>query len=307
MVSDADATPAVSVVIPTFNRAHLVGRAVASVLAAMRPGDELIVVDDGSIDGTEAALASFGDRLRYVRTAHRGAGAARNRGVQESRWPLVAFLDSDDEWMPDKLDLQRRLMARWPDVRFCFSDFAVRDAASEHRRYLVNWHRDARPWAEILGPGTPFSALARLPSGRSDFTVHRGDLYPALLRACYVSTITVMVRRDAGPALRFAEDLPLYEDWECFARLARAGPVAFLDCETAWNHGHLDRRLTDADTLAQARARLTMIRRVWAADAAFLAAAGGEVRRTLRVEQRRRARGVLRRGLTAVERALSRS
>src|SRR5207245_579340 len=87
------------------------------------------------------------------------------------------------------------------------------------------------------------------------------------------------------------EDLPLYEDWECFARLARAGPVAFLDCETAWNHGHLDRRLTDADTLAQARARLTMIRRVWAADAAFLAAAGGEVRRTLRVEQRRQSRG----------------
>jgi len=228
----------VSVVIPTFERATLVPRAVHSALGAVAPGDEVIVVDDGSTDGTEAVLAPYRDRLRYVRTAHLGAGAARNRGVQEARCPLVAFLDSDDEWMSDKLELQRTLMARRPDVLFAFSDFALRDRdGREHRRQLAAWHHDRRSWDVILGPGRPFSTLAPLPAGRGDFTVHTGNLYPALMRACYVSTITMMVRREAGEALRFAEDLPLYEDWECFARLARAGRGAYLACETAWNHG----------------------------------------------------------------------
>jgi len=289
----------VSVVIPTFERATLVPRAVHSALGAVAPGDEVIVVDDGSTDGTEAVLAPYRDRLRYVRTAHLGAGAARNRGVQEARCPLVAFLDSDDEWMSDKLELQRTLMARRPDVLFAFSDFALRDRdGREHRRQLAAWHHDRRSWDVILGPGRPFSTLAPLPAGRGDFTVHTGNLYPALMRACYVSTITMMVRREAGEALRFAEDLPLYEDWECFARLARAGAAAYLDCETAWNHGHPGARLTGADALTTTAARLTMLSRVWGSDAVFLAGSAEAYYRVLSEQHLLRARALLKGGRT---------
>ena len=113
----------VSIVIPTYNRAHLVSRAVNSALQQCAPGDEVIVVDDGSTDSTGIVLAEFGERIRYIRKENGGAGAARNRGIREARNPLVAFLDSDDEWMPGKIELQRQFMQARPDVLFCFSDF----------------------------------------------------------------------------------------------------------------------------------------------------------------------------------------
>jgi GT2 family glycosyltransferase len=291
----------VSVVIPTYNRARLVGRAIDSALAASGMGDEVIVVDDGSTDGTAAAVAPYHGRIRYLRTAHRGAGAARNRGVSEARSPLIAFLDSDDEWMPDKLELQRTLMARRPDVLFSFSNFALREDAdgSEHRCYLSQWHKDARSWGEILGPGLPYSTIGPLPPGRADFPVHVGDLYPAMLNACYVATFTVVVRRDAGAALQFAEDLPLYEDWECFARLARAGCGAYLACETAWNHGHAGPRLTGADALTATNTRIAMLSRIWGADAPFLATAGEQYRRVLARQHLLRARALITAGRTS--------
>src|SRR5262245_57644303 len=159
----------ISVVIPAYNRAHTVGRAIDSALAAVRPGDEVLVVDDGSTDDTAARVRAYverdRERLRFVPLPHRGPGTTRNRGVGEARHPLVAFLDSDDEWFPDKLELQRAVMEAKPEVLFCFSDFAHRSGnGAVSRRYLRRWHGDARSWTQILGPGVPFSSLGPLPS-----------------------------------------------------------------------------------------------------------------------------------------------
>jgi glycosyltransferase involved in cell wall biosynthesis len=265
-------TQPVSVIVPTYNRAGLVGRAVESALSALSPGDEVIVVDDGSTDDTQQALARYAGRIRYVRAPHGGAGRARNRGIRAASHAWVAFLDSDDEWLPDRLLLTRRVLEARPDVLFCFTDLAAHRAGGESRRHLATWHRDPRGWDEILGPGVPFSTLAALPQGRADFLVHEGDLYAALLRGAYVPCNTALVRRDqAGADLHFAEDLPTYEDWECFARLARRGRAAYLDCETAWQWSHQGPRLTDADRFVRATTRLTLVERVWGADAGFLA------------------------------------
>ena len=263
----------VSVVIPTCNRASLVVRAVTSALRECSEEDEVIVVDDGSTDETEASLAHYGDRIVYLRVSRGGAGKARNLGVGQARNPVVAFLDSDDEWMPGKLTLQRSLMQARPDVLFCFSDFAVRSSTGgEERNYLVRWHHVPPRWDEILGLGVKFSSLAALPNGHDDFLVHVGDLYPWQMAAPYVLTDTLVVRREAaGDALWFAEDLPTYEDWECFGRLARAGPAAYLACETAWQYGHSGPRLTDADELQTSTARIAMLERVWGMDVPFMA------------------------------------
>jgi glycosyltransferase involved in cell wall biosynthesis len=91
----------VSVVIPTYNRASIVPRAIESALAAVRSGDEVIVVHDGSTDDTARRLQEYGSHIRYLPSGHGGVAAARNLGVREARAPLVAFLDSDDKWMPD--------------------------------------------------------------------------------------------------------------------------------------------------------------------------------------------------------------
>lgn len=265
---------AVSVVIPTYNRVRFIARSIESVLAAIDPGDEIIVVDDGSTDGTGQVLERFGEPVRVVRGPHRGCGAARNAGIDAATRPLIAFNDSDDEWMPDHLRMKRAFMRLRSDVLFCFSDFGTRheDGRGEGRRRLVTWHGDPRPWGEILGPGAPYSSMLPLPSGRPDFTVHVGDLYPAMIRANYVAVQTALVWRErAGEALRFPEDVKIHEDHECFARVARLGSAAYFDCETFWQWGHTGPRVSGANDVRWSSDRITMYERVWGADEAYLA------------------------------------
>ena len=257
--------------IPTYNRAHFICRAVESALIASSPGDEIIVVDDGSTDNTETTLTPYRDRIRYLRIPNGGAGAARNYGLGEAKNPVVAFLDSDDEWMPDKLNLQRIVMQSRPDVVLSFSDFAFSiNSVEVHRFRLSAWHGDPRSWDDILAPGIPFSSIAPLPQGRQDFSIHIGNLYIPLMRALYVCTSTAIVRKEiAGEVIRFPEDLRVYEEWEYFGRIARTGPAAYLACETIWHHDHRGFQLSDAEDTLREASRYAVLERVWESDAEF--------------------------------------
>ena len=113
--------PLVSVILPVHDRAAWVGRAVESVLAQTYPHRELWVIDDGSTDDTRRALARFGSRIEVLEQAHAGAYAARNLGLRHARGELVAFVDSDDAWHPDRLARQLPLLAR-PEVGLVFGD-----------------------------------------------------------------------------------------------------------------------------------------------------------------------------------------
>ncbi len=107
----------VSVIIPTYNRAALVAEAVASVLAQTWRDFEVLVVDDGSTDGTIEALAPYASRLRLLRRESRGGvSAARNTGIKAARGEWLAFLDSDDLWLPEKLSRQMAYLAAHPDL-----------------------------------------------------------------------------------------------------------------------------------------------------------------------------------------------
>lgn len=112
----------VSVIIPTFNRAAKVANAVRSVLSQSLPADEVIVIDDGSTDATEEALAPWLDQIRYIRTENGGVSAARNKGILEAKCEFVAFLDSDDTWDKEKLSRQMAcVIATGAKVCFCIS------------------------------------------------------------------------------------------------------------------------------------------------------------------------------------------
>jgi hypothetical protein len=290
--------PSVSTIIPTYNRAHLVTRAVESALLETEEGDEIIVVDDGSTDRTEEALAPYLGRIQYFRLAHQGCGKTRNFGIGKARNPLIAFLDSDDEWMRGKLRLQRSLMNARPEVVFCFSDFAVRYRSGEiDRRYLFQWHRDSRPWEEILGQKLPLSALTGDSGSGAGVTVFVGNLYLSEMSANYVFTSTLMVRKDlAGPALRFSDDLPIYEDWECYGKLAGAGPAAYLDTETAWQVAHGGTRLTDSAIAVSADARIKVLERVWGSDPSFLASNRAAYDALIREQRQAKVRSLLAQG-----------
>lgn len=106
----------VSVIIPTYNRAEYVTQAIDSVLAQTYPDYEIIVVDDGSTDNTKEVLLPYMDRIRYIYQENGGIGAARNTGIKMAKGNWIAFLDSDDEWLPGKLAAQIRAVERHPQL-----------------------------------------------------------------------------------------------------------------------------------------------------------------------------------------------
>ncbi|MEE9553431.1 MAG: glycosyltransferase family A protein [candidate division Zixibacteria bacterium] len=295
----------ISIIIPTFNRANLIKRAIDCALKEIITGDEIIVVDDGSTDDTENIISSYKRKIKYFKISNSGAGAARNFGISKSRNPLVAFLDSDDEWMSGKLSLQRAFMETRPDVLLCFTDFAVTfKEGGEAHNFQSNWHKDPRPWDEVLGRGEHYSDICPLPLDIKDFKFYVGDLYPSMLRNPFVFTGTLIVRREeAGEALRFAEDLKWGEDWVCYGNLARKGPAAFLDFETAWQHGHSGERLTDTSMLDGITTRIDIMGRVWGSDDNFQKTHSQTYARLLRNQKLLKVRELIALGRTAEARS----
>ena len=125
--------PLVSVILPVYNRAASVARAIDSVLAQTYEPLELIVVDDGSTDRTRDVVRQFAPGVTLVEQEHAGAYAARNRGIAHARGELIAFIDSDDAWLPEKLARQVPLMSR-DEVGLVFGDTVHNAVGADHRR-----------------------------------------------------------------------------------------------------------------------------------------------------------------------------
>ena len=148
----------VTCIVPVFNCETYLAESIESILAQEHRPLEIIVVDDGSTDGTPAVIRSFGDRGRGISQANAGPAAARNTGLAAARGAFIAFNDSDDLWTPDKLAVQMALLAEKPELDFCVAhvqNFWVEEMRHEADRY--RGHRRAEP---IPGWVTP-TLLAR--------------------------------------------------------------------------------------------------------------------------------------------------
>jgi glycosyltransferase involved in cell wall biosynthesis len=115
----------IDVVVPTYNRASLIAETLDAILSQSLPPGDVIVVDDGSTDETDAVLARYGDRVRVLRQVNSGDLVARNRGLRAATSPLVAFCDSDDLWQPGFLEHMTRLWQRAPGLTAAFADFRI--------------------------------------------------------------------------------------------------------------------------------------------------------------------------------------
>jgi glycosyltransferase involved in cell wall biosynthesis len=246
--------PAVSIVLPTHDQAHWLDGAIDTVRRQTFTDWELLVVDDGSTDDTPAAVARHaGDpRIRYLPGPRVERAAARNRGIAASTGELVAFLDADDRWLPEKLARQVDALAAAPSAGFCYTPARFVDA-------------DDRP----------------LPIRKPPHTVH-GNLFPALMRGNLIIIASVVARRRCLEEIGgFDDTLPVYgcEDWDVWLRIARRHPVTVVDDELTLYRVHgantpveallrsglavLDRRYAESGTAeaaglsrAAARARL---------------------------------------------------
>jgi glycosyltransferase involved in cell wall biosynthesis len=128
----------ISVVIPAYNSEAHIERAIDSVLGQSVAADEIIVIDDGSTDGTADVVAGFGDKVKYIRQENAGAGAARNTGIEAATSEWIAFLDSDDEWEAEKNRLQTELIDRNPDISWAYSNCYLYLASQASRKNLLN-------------------------------------------------------------------------------------------------------------------------------------------------------------------------
>jgi glycosyltransferase involved in cell wall biosynthesis len=209
-----------SVVIPTWNRAGLVGEAVESALAQEGGELEVIVVDDGSTDGTAEVVARrFGKSIKLVRIATRsGVGAARNEGVRQATGDLLGFLDSDDLWLPGKLKAELDVLERFPDAEAIVSD----------SRFLVD--------GQFVGTSRfAESGALSATGGRAQWV----DGLPWLwtIPSNGVSTCGITMCRRAVTKLGlplFATDLHSCEDWELEVRLYQECRVVALP--EVWSH-----------------------------------------------------------------------
>ncbi|HEY9644827.1 MAG TPA: glycosyltransferase family A protein [Chroococcidiopsis sp.] len=142
IANPASPSAAVSVIIPVYNREAYVGDAIRSVLGQTVPPAEVIVVDDGSSDRSAEIIQSFGPPVRYVAQANSGAAVARNRGVDLATGELLAFLDSDDRWQPDKLERQLAALQAQPELAMVFG----------HVRQFISPDLDADAQAKVRIP-----------------------------------------------------------------------------------------------------------------------------------------------------------
>jgi glycosyltransferase involved in cell wall biosynthesis len=189
----------VSVIIPTYNRRAMLLEAIDSVLAQSNQSFELIVIDDGSTDGTAEQLTRLAQAIRFERIRHCGPGAARNRGVALASAPLIAFLDSDDLWAPTKLERQLAFMNANPDC-----------AISQTNEI---WIRNGRR----VNPGLRHRKRS-------------GDIFIDSLRTCLISMSATMMRTELFRSLRgFDENMLAAEDYDLWLRILVDHEAGLLD------------------------------------------------------------------------------
>lgn len=263
----------VSVIIPTYNREHLVSDAIRSVMSQTYQDFEIIVVDDGSTDKTEESVRKCSGNITFIKQNHLGPNAARNRALREAKGKYIALLDDDDLWLDFKLELQVLLLDMFSDAAYVFSDFYILKESGEMvQSGLSTWHRRQRPLDDIYENRSSKSALNL--SGnwpKRDFNIYSGNLYQALLLQPYVLPSSALIKRECiTPEMRFVDEDFHCGDWEFFSRLSQKYRCAYIDCETTVNRSHNDTvRLTRKSAKVQTACRVDLIQRVWRADEEF--------------------------------------
>ena len=209
-----DIKPQVSVIIPTYNRGRVIKEAIDSVLAQDYTEFELIVVDDGSTDHTSDVLDSYRNVIKVLSQKNRGVSAARNRGIAEASGKFIAFLDSDDLWLPHKLSTQVEFFNKTPDALICQTEEV----------WIRNGLR-ANPKKRHKKPS--------------------GMIFKLSLELCLVSPSAVMIKRSLFDRVgEFDETLPACEDYDLWLRISSRFPIYLIDTLLIIKRGGHDDQLS---------------------------------------------------------------
>jgi glycosyltransferase involved in cell wall biosynthesis len=204
----------VSAIIPTYNRRPLLERALKSIFRQTRRPDEVLVIDDGSTDDTPAHIPERFPDVRYIRQARGGVSTARNCGIREAKGEWLAFLDSDDEWLPQKLECQLEALGAKPEFLLC------------HTNEI--WIRRGRR----VNPMKKHEKFG-------------GRIFQACLPLCIISPSSTVLHRNLFDEVGlFDEDFPVCEDYDLWLRVCARRPVLYLDEPLTVKYGGHDDQLS---------------------------------------------------------------
>ena len=216
----------ISVIIPTYNRKHTLQRAIDSVLAQTFKPYEIIIVDDGSKDGTKEWLLQNYPSVQYIHQPNNGVSSARNKGIQISQGSWIALLDSDDEWMPEKLEYQSRFLEVNRDSSFCHTnEIWIRNGVR------VNQMKKHKKYG--------------------------GDIFKHCLDICRISPSSSIINKDVFEEVgAFDESLTVCEDYDLWLRVTAKFNILFLDEPLIKKYGgHLDQLSRVPEGIEQYRIR----------------------------------------------------
>ena len=189
----------ITVIITSYNRGEIIGRAVDSVLGQTRSADEIILVDDGSSDNTDQLIKEKYPDIKYIWQDNRGIGHARNTGISQARGIWIAFLDSDDEWLPSKLKDQLQALQHQPDYKICYTN----------EIWIRNGKR-VNPMKKHEKSG--------------------GLIFKNCLPLCIISPSSVILHRSVFEEHGlFDESLPVCEDYDLWLRFCAFLPILYLE------------------------------------------------------------------------------
>ncbi|PIV19327.1 MAG: glycosyl transferase [Elusimicrobia bacterium CG03_land_8_20_14_0_80_50_18] len=206
--------PHISVIITTYNRKDFAAEAVESVRKQTCSDYELIIVDDGSTDGSREILGPKADKYIFQKNA--GVSAARNAGFTASSGKYICFLDSDDLWMKDKLDVQIDFMEKNPSMPLCYTGEKWLKCGS---------HKNQKKHHSKRG----------------------GDIFVKCLEMCIISPSSAMIRRETLERLKFDEKLPVCEDYDMWLRISSEHNIAYIDRELIIKRGGHPGQLSESE------------------------------------------------------------
>ncbi|HSG30394.1 MAG TPA: glycosyltransferase [Thermodesulfobacteriota bacterium] len=216
--------PLFTIIIPTFNRKVFIKTAVDSVLNQTYEDFELIIVDDGSVDGTDKLIKEYTDkRIKYFYQENRGVSSARNKGIKESKGEYLSFLDSDDTWVNTKLERTAEYINRFPDIKIFHSNEV--------------WYRNGNLLNQKIKHKKP-----------------DGYVYPYALPLCCIGMSTAVVKRDLFDEIgMFDQSLPACEDYDLWLRATYKYQVKLIPEPLTIKHGGRPDQLSSQHSLDKYR------------------------------------------------------
>lgn len=220
--------PLITVIIPAYNCEDFIRHAIESVLNQTYRNIELIVVDDGSTDRTPQVVSRYGDNVKYIKQANGGVSKSRNTGIRHSRGEYIAFLDADDIWDRNKLEIQMICFRKYPEVKMIFSGFRhmKNHRVVEHASYqdTFNFFKEYRySMDEIFGSRICFK------HGDDQYEFHWGNIDKYLFLGNFILPSSVMLRKESLQAVGFFDEtFRVAEETEFFLRYSKFHVVGFI-------------------------------------------------------------------------------